>query len=61
MQIAGLSQCISRKKMINLGMKRNDFVLTYSITTNYKHCSYLAYLRPTLQLVVLKRVMKGTL
>lgn len=44
MQIVDSSQCFSRKKMIKLGMKSDDFVLTYTITTNYKHCSYLAYL-----------------
>jgi len=61
MQLAALSQCLCRKKLIKLGMKRDAFVLTSSITTNYKHHSNFAYLRPTLLLDDFTRVMRGTL
>ena len=61
MQIVGLSQCFSRQKVVKIGKKRVGVGVTFSITTNYKTFSLLAYLRPTLLLVVLMRVLKGTL
>ena len=61
MQIGGLSQCFSHKKMVKIGKKRDIVNVTCLITKNYKLRSFLAYLRPTLPLVVFTRVMRGTL
>ena len=61
MQIVGLSQCFNRKKMEKLRMKREGLNITISITKGYEHRSNLAYLRPTLSLVVFTRIMRGAL
>ncbi len=61
MQITSLEQCFSRKKMVKIGKKRDVVNVTYLITKNYKPRSFLAYLRPTLPLVVFTRVMRDTL
>ena len=42
-------------------MKRKDVIVTSSTATNYEHRSFLAYLRPTLPLVVFTQVLRGTL
>ncbi len=34
MQIAGLSQCFSHQKVVNLRMKNDDITITLSITIN---------------------------
>ena len=61
MQIAGLSQWVSRQKMAKIGIKRVILNVTSLIPMDYKHRSFLAYLRPTLVLVIYTRVMRGTL
>jgi len=42
-------------------MKKENIHIIFSITTGYESRSSLAYLRPTLALVVFTRVMRGTL
>ena len=59
MQITSLEQCFSRKKMVKIGKKNETINVTYSITMDYKNCSLLAYLRPTLPLVVFTRVLRA--
>ena len=61
MQIGGLSQCFSLKKPVKLRVKCHDFDIMPSIATGYGYRSFLAYLRPTLSLIVYTRVMRGTL
>ena len=61
MQIAGLSQWVSRQKMAKIGIKRVILNVTSLIPMDYKRRSFLAYLRPTLMLVIYTRVMRGTL
>ena len=45
-----LSQCFSRQKVVKIGKKKAVVGVTFSITTNYKTFSLLAYSRPTLPL-----------
>ena len=61
MQIAGLSQWVSRQEMVKIGMKRGVVSIISLTSTNYEPRSFLAYLRQTLTLVVNTRVMRGTL
>ena len=61
MQIVSLTQCFSRQKVVKIGKKRIDIGVTFTIIMNYKPRSKLAYLRPTLLLVVFTRVMRGSL
>ena len=61
MQIAGLSQCFSRWERVKMEINGGDLIVTISVTTDYKTCSKLAYLRPTLLLMDSTRVMRGTL
>ena len=61
MQIAGLSQWVSRQEMVKMANKREDLNVIRSITMDYENRSFFAYLRPTLTLVVNTRVMRGTL
>ena len=56
-----LSQCFNRQKVVKIGKKRDIANVTFLITKNYKPRSFLAYLRPTLMLVIYTRVMRGTL
>ena len=44
MQIAGLSQWVSRQKMAIIGIERVVTNVTPLTPTNYKHRSFLAYL-----------------
>ena len=61
MQIAGLSQCFNRKKMVKTERKRAGLNVTSLITGGYETFSNFAYLRPTLPLDVFTRVLRGTL
>ena len=61
MQIAGLSQWVSRQENVKMGMKRGTVSITSLTSTNYEPRSFFAYLRPTLTLVVNTRVMRGAL
>ena len=61
MQIAGLSQWVSRQEKVKMGMKRGIESITHLTSTNYKPRSFFAYLRPTLTLVVNTRVMRDSL
>ncbi len=51
----------SRQERVKMGMKRGDSSTTSLTTTNYKHRSFLAYLRPIVTLVVYTRNMRGSL
>ena len=61
MHIQCLSPCFCQQVVIIIGMKRSDFGITSLITENYELCLYLAYLRPTMTLVVYTQIMRGTL
>ena len=61
MQIAGLSQCFNRQKVVKTRKKRGDVSIMPLTTVSYESCSKLAYLRPTLPLVVFTRVLRDTL
>ena len=61
MHIRCLSPCFCQQVVVIIGMKRNDLYVTDLITMNYELCSYLAYLRPTMALVVYTQIMRGTL
>ena len=61
MQIAGLSQWVSRQNVIKIGKKSDVIDATCLMTIDYKYFSKLAYLRPTLPLDVFTRVLRGTL
>ena len=61
MQIAGLSQCFSRQKVVKIGKKKEDLSVISLITTSYETFSKFAYLRPTLPLVIYTGVMRDSL
>ncbi len=61
MQIGGLSQWVSRQKVVKIGKKSGVVDVTSFMTIDYKHCSKFAYLRPTFPLDDFTRVLKGTL
>ena len=61
MQIAGLSQWVSRQEMVKTANKREDLNVMYLLTSGYETRSFFAYLRPTLTLVDYTQVMRGTL
>jgi len=61
MQIAGLTQWDSGKERWKKERKRSAWTVTLSTTNDYEHGSKLAYLRPSVTLVVDTRVMRGCL
>ena len=61
MQIVSLSQWVNRREMEKKRVKGEALFVIYSITSDYEPRSILAYLRPTLKLVVYTRVMRDTL
>lgn len=61
MQIASLSQCFNRQERVKIGKKGGRLSVISLMSTRYKPCSFSAYLRPTMTLVVNTRVMGGTL
>ena len=44
-----------------MGINESDLIIIVYVTVDYETRSKLAYLRPTLRLVVFMRVMRGTL
>lgn len=61
MQIPSLEQCFSCEEMVKMRIKREDLSIMSLIPACYERYSFLAYLRPTLALVVYTRIMRGTL
>ena len=61
MQIVSLSQCFSGWERVKMGTNESDLIVIVCVTIDYETCSKIAYLRPTLLLVVFMRVMRGTL
>ena len=47
--------------MVKMALKRDDLNVMGLMTSGYETCSFFAYLRSTLLLVVNTRVMRGTL
>ena len=61
MHIRCLSPCFCQQVVVIIGMKKGGSSITSLIPTNYERRSYLAYLRPTMTLVVYTQIMRGTL
>jgi len=61
MQIPALEQCFSCQEKVKMQIKSGGISVTSTISANYEHRSFLAYLRPTLVLDVYTRIMRDTL